>query len=129
MEEVLNLGLDDNEVKEILDEHGNRINRLEIDNASIKEKLNSISLQMGDTKEQVTDLKDAVARLETTVLTTNNSILSTLSQVVTNTNNNSTQIITTEKNNKKDIIIKILGIIGACVTGYLAAKFGLNVTV
>lgn len=126
------LELDENEVKEKLNDHGNRIQKLELDNVFIKEKLNSISAQMVDTKDEVSDLKSAVARLETTVLTTNNSILTTLTQVVTNTSNNQTQIATTSSTNKKDILINSIKIGGSIVAiiilGLFAAK-GISVSV
>ena len=126
------LEVDEKEVKIILDDHGTRIQKLELDNVFIKEKLNSISSQVIDTKDEVSDLKSAVARLESTVLTTNNSILTTLTQVVTNTSNNQTQIVTTTSSNKKDIIInsnKIGGsIVVIIILGLFAAK-GISVTV
>jgi len=132
MEEVFDVALDENEVKIILDDHGNRIQKLEIDNAYVKEKLNSISAQMVDTKDEVSDLKSAVARLESTVLTTNNSILTTLTQVVTNTSNNQTQVTTTTSTNKKDIIVNSIKIGGSIVAiiilGLFAAK-GISVSI
>jgi len=108
------------DVKEILDDHGERITKLEIDNAGIKEKLNNI-------EAQTIDVKSAVVRLESTVLQTNNSVLQTLSQVVTNTSNNATQIVTTKNNNITEIIIKVLTIIGSLLVGFFAAK-GINVS-
>jgi chromosome segregation ATPase len=116
-------------VKETVENHGERIGILEKDNIYIKEKLNSISAQMVDTKDEVTDLKSAVTRLETTVLTTNNSILTTLTQVVTNTSNNNTQIVTTNSNNRTQILLKVLGVVSAILAGYLMSKFGITVTI
>lgn len=115
------------EVKDILDDHDKRIGKLEEDNVYIKEKLNSISIQMVDTKDEVTDLKSAVSRLETTVLTTNNSILTTLTQVVTNTSNNNTQIVTTNSNNRTQILLKIIGLAGAVLAGWLMARYGISI--
>jgi len=63
MEEVLNLSIEP-EIKEVLDdhkkileEHTDKIQDLQIDNASTKEQLNSIKTQMNDVKEIVTEFK------------------------------------------------------------------------
>lgn len=106
---VVDLGIEP-EVKEILDTHkktleyhGEKIQELQIDNASIKEKLNSV--------------EGIVTRFETNYYQTSNSMLQTMSQLVVNTSNNNTEIVKTNQNNKREIIVKVLGIIGLIVAG------------
>ncbi|WP_298196457.1 hypothetical protein [Desulfosporosinus sp.] len=121
MEEVLEVSIEP-EIKEVLDnhkvileDHGKSITKLQIDNASIKEQLNSIKTQMTDVKEIITDLKSSY-------LQSTNSMMGTLSAVLQNTSNNNTEIIKTNSNNKKEIAIKVLAVIGGLITGYFALK-------
>ena len=101
------------DVEKTLENHGERISRLEIDSEVMKERFNNFSTQL--------------TRVENTVLTSNNTILQTLSTVVNNTTSNQTQVVTTTSNNRKDVIIKILTILGAVLAGWLASKFGIQV--
>ncbi|OHD75836.1 MAG: hypothetical protein A2355_15755 [Spirochaetes bacterium RIFOXYB1_FULL_32_8] len=141
--EVLDVSLDDNEVKEILDDHGCRIIKLEIDTATTKEKMFGL-------EEQVKDIKGTLVRFENNYLQTTSSMTNLMTQLVLNTSNNNTEIIKskdikdteitksenakntevikTKDNNKKDIIIKVLAILGACIAGYLANKYGIKIS-
>jgi len=103
------------EIKEILDDHGKSIVNLQIDNASIKEQLNSIKTEMTGVKEVVTDFKN-------NYLQSSNSMMGTLSTLLQNSSNNNTEIIKTSSNNKKDIAIKILAVIGVIASAYFTYK-------
>ena len=142
VKEVLEMSLDDNEVKEILDDHGNRIIKLEIDTATTKEKMFGL-------EEQVKDIKGTLVRFENNYLQTTSSMTNLMTQLVLNTSNNNTEIIKskdiketeitksenvkdteiikTKDNNKKDIIIKVLAILGACLAGMFMAKYGVTI--
>lgn len=120
--------LDEKQVQAVLEghskaieEHAEKIQGILIDNAIVKEKLNSIKIQMGDVKEIVTEFR-------TSYLQTTSSMASTLSQLVINTNNQNADVNKNKSNNRTSIIIKVLGIVGACLAGFLAAKFGLTIT-
>lgn len=111
---VVDLGIEP-DVKEILDihnrtlqDHNEKIQELQIDNASIKEKISSI--------------EGIVTRFETNYYQTSNSMLQTMSQLVVNTNNNNTEIINNKNNNRKDIALKILGVIGILIAGAFIGK-------
>jgi len=125
---ILIMGMSEEEIREaldfhtkILDGHSEKIQILQIDNAIIKEQLNSIKTQMTDVKEIVTEFR-------TSYLQTTASMAGTLSTLVINTNNQNADVNKNNSNNKRDIIIKVLGIAGACLVGFLASKFGLTIT-
>lgn len=112
------------EIKEVLDEHDNRLQKLEVDSEVMKEKWNNISTQL-------TRIENNALSSNNALLASNNAVLQTLSQVVNNAtqiNSDNTELTKTKFNNKKDIIIKVLGILGACLAGWLAAKYGLKIT-
>lgn len=107
------------EHKQILDEHTEKIGELMVDNATTKERLNSISTQMND-------VKGTLVRFENNYLQTTNAMMGTLSQVVINTSNNATQIKTTKMNNRTDIIIKVLIGLGVFLAGIASYKYGIK---
>jgi len=128
MEGGMLIMLDEKQVQSVLDghskileEHSEKIQGILIDNAIVKEQLSSIRTQMSDVKEIVTEFR-------TNYLQTTSSMAGTLSTLVINTNNQNADITKNNNNNKTSIVIKVLGIIGACLAGFLAAKFGLTIT-
>jgi len=128
MEGGMLIMLDEKQVQSVLDghskileEHSEKIQGILIDNAIVKEQLNSIKTQMTDVKEIVTEFR-------TSYLQTTASMAGTLSTLVINTNNQNADVNKNNSNNKRDIIIKVLGIAGAILCGYLASKFGLTIT-
>lgn len=118
MEGLVNdMGILEDEFKEKLDEHGNRINRLEIDSEVMKEKFSNISSQLNR-------IENASLTNNNALLASNNSVLSTLNKVIEGN--------TEKSSNKRDIIVKILGIGGSVIClallGIFAAK-GINVSI
>ena len=123
MKEVLNVAIEP-ETKEVLDSykekldyHDGRIVKLEIDSEVSKEKLNNITAQL-------TRIETNALATNNSLLLGNNSILSTMNKVIEGN--------TTQSSNKKEIWLKILGILGGIITTatilYFAAK-GINVNV
>ena len=121
------------EHKQILNEHTDKIQQLELDQVAVKSDLTNI-------KSQMADVKEAIIRFESNSYQTFNSILQSTTQLVTIASNNNVEIIKskdtkdtelgkTKSTNKKDIIIKILGILGGCLAGFLAAKYGLSISI
>jgi len=120
------------EHKQILNEHTDKIQQLELDQVAVKSDLTNI-------KSQMTDVKEAIIRFESNSYQTFNSILQSTTQLVTIASNNNveiikskdvkdTEIVKTKDNNKKDIIIKVLAIFGACLAGWLASKYGIKIS-
>jgi len=120
------------EHKQILNEHTDKIQQLELDQVAVKSDLTNI-------KSQMADVKDAIIRFESNSYQTFNSILQSTTQLVTIASNNNaeiikskdsndTEIVKTKNNNRKDIIIKVLTVLGACIAGYLASKYGVKIS-
>ena len=93
MEEVLELSLEEDykDVKEVLNDHGGRIGKLEIDSEVMKERWNNISTQLN--------------RIENNSLTNNNAMLASNNSVL-QTMNKLVEGNTTKNTNKKEVIIK-----------------------
>ena len=116
---VVDLGIEP-EVKEILDsheqtlaDHSEKIHKMQLDNAGIKEKLNSV--------------EGIVARFETNYYQTSNSIMQTMSQLVVNTSAQNTEITKVKIDNKTKVILKVLGIFALLITGILIGN-GIDVS-
>jgi len=136
-EEVLEMGLDENEVKEMLDDHGRKledhefkIQKLEVEGATVKEKINGLQTQM-------TDVKDVVTRFENNYLQTTNSMMNTMTQLVLNTSKSNieikkiesksgTEITKVKSNNIKDILISVFKVMGTALAAFFAAKYGIS---
>jgi len=105
------------DIKEVLDDHGNRINKLEIDTEVFKEKFNNITIQL--------------TRIENNSLTNNNALLASNNSVL-QTMNTLIEGNTTKSTNKKEIIVKGLTIGGTVIVivilGIFAAK-GISVSI
>lgn len=103
--------------KRVLNNHTDKIQVLEVDSGILKERWNSITVQL-------TRIENNALSTNTALLASNNSMLQTMNKLVDGN--------TAQSTNKKDIVtsvIKIGGsIIGILVLGYLAAK-GISVTV
>jgi hypothetical protein len=112
------------EVKEVLDDHGERIIKLEIDSEVSKEKLNNITTQL-------TRIENNALTSNNALLTSNNAILQTFQQFINNStqvNSNNAEVIKIKNNNKKEITIRVLYICGIIILGIFAAK-GISVTI
>jgi hypothetical protein len=90
------------EVKQVLDEHGGRIQKLE----------NNMEIVLS----KVGDLGTAFGRVENVVLSTQNSILT-----------NYTNLAINNKTQNTKIILKVLGVIGLMVGSFMAARYGVNI--
>ena len=130
MKEVLNvtIELETKEVldsyKEKLDYHDGRIVKLEIDSEVSKEKFISISSQLDRIENNALSTNNSL-------LLSNNSVLQTMNKIVegnTIQNTNKTEIIKIKSNNAKEIMIKILAIIGGLITVYFSLK-GIGITI
>lgn len=112
----------DPDVKEILEDHGNRLDIHDVEITDLK--VGFAKLDKGQE-----NIDKSMNRLENTVLTTQNSILSTLNQFVDNTTKkqiaeyeNDTKREIAKGDNRRDIIIKVLWIGGSLLTGLLAGS-------
>lgn len=117
-EMVVDLALEP-EVKEILDDHTEKIQKLEIANAITKEKLNSIDTQVKDMKIDVSNLNGAITKLENTVLSGNNATMQALTQLLCNTTKKNSELASNVVKNKTQISLKLIGLIGASITGII----------
>lgn len=106
--EVVNLDLD---VKEVLDKHGELLDKHTDD-------INELQIFKSVTEEKFNNFGAQLTRVENTLLTSNNAILQTLNNVVSNRDQNKTQVV-----------LKVLGIIGGIISTltiiYFASK-GIN---
>jgi hypothetical protein len=93
----------DQEVKVVLDEHGDRIQKLE----------NNMEIVLN----KVGDLSTAFGRVENVVLQTQNSILT-----------NYTNLAINNKTQNTKIILKVLGVAGLMAGSFMAAKYGIQIT-
>ena len=110
------MGIED-DVKEILDDHGNRIQKLEVGSEIMKERWNNITAQL-------TRIENQSLSTNNTLLASNNSMLQTMNKLVDGS-------ITTNTN-KKDMVIKGItiggSIIGLLILGYFALR-GISVSI
>ena len=106
--------MNEDELKEVLDNHGNRITKLEIDTEVFKEKFNNITTQL-------TRIENNSLSNNNALLASNNSVLQTMNKIVEGNTTNNT--------NKKEIIIKVVTVISAIVVGWLSAKYGFNIKI
>ena len=130
MKEVLNVAIEP-ETKEVLDSykekldyHDGRIVKLEIYSEVSKEKLNNITAQL-------TRIENSSLSNSNVLLASNNAVLSTMNKIVEGNNaqnTNKTEIIKTKSNNNKEIVIKVLAIIGGLITAYFSLK-GIGITI
>jgi len=112
MEEVLNVDENDfKEVKEVLDSHGCRIGKLEIDSEVMKERWGNIT-------SQLTRIENSSLTGNNALLASNNAVLSTLNKVIEGK--------ATQSTNNKDIIIKIVTIGGSIITLFILGYFALK---
>lgn len=117
----------DNDVKEVLDDHGNRIQKLEIDSEVSKERWKNITEQL--TRIESNSL--ATSATNNALLASNNTVLKTMEKLVdSNTvkDTNNTQVVTVKNNNRKEIWLKVLWIISLLILGFFAVK-GVNISV
>lgn len=116
--DVAVLGIEDDlkDVKDAIENHGERIVRLETDNEVGKEKFNSITSQLN--------------RIEANIIANNNVLLSSNASML-QTMNKLIEGNTIKSSNKKEIIIKTLTIGGSIIVvlilGYFAAR-GISVS-
>jgi hypothetical protein len=92
----------DQEVKEVLNEHGDRIQKLE----------NNMEIVLS----KVGDLGTAFGRVENVVLSTQNSILT-----------NYTNLAINKKTENTKIILKTITVIGLMFGSFMAAKYGVQI--
>jgi len=117
--------------EQILDDHEDKIQKLEVDTAT--------------TKEKMINLEGIVTRFESNSYQTQNSMMQLLSQVIVNTSNSSveivknatqseiqfnknrTEIAKVKNTNNMNIILKTLAVISAIVLGYFSIRYGLPI--
>jgi hypothetical protein len=130
LEELVELSLEDDlkDVKDTVENHGERIGKLEIDNEVMKERWSNITVQLTRIENQSLSSNNAL-------LASNNVVLQTLQKVVdsnTTTNTNNTEVVKTKNTNRKEILINVLkvggSIIGVLILGYFAMK-GVSVSI
>jgi len=137
MEEVFGMSFEDDikdvldKHEQILDDHEDKIQKLEVDTAT--------------TKEKMINLEGIVTRFESNSYQTQNSMMQLLSQVIVNTSNSSveivknatqseiqfnknrTEIAKVKNTNNMNIILKTLAVISAIVLGYFSIRYGLPI--
>jgi len=107
------MGLEEDlrDVRDTVDEHGNRIGKLETDVEVFKEKFNNVTTQL--------------TRIENSSLTSNNALLASNASIL-QTMNKVIEGNTTQDTNKKNIIMNVVkiggSIIGLVILGYFAMK-------
>jgi predicted nuclease with TOPRIM domain len=120
--ELIDLALDENDVKEILDDHGKRLEdhdkkivELQVKSAGFEERFNSID-------DKIEDIKTTLNRMETSNLQNMNSMMGAMTQVIINTSRDNAEVEKTKSINNKDVMLRILGIVAVVVGGYFALK-------
>lgn len=119
--------IDDDNTKEILSNHEDRIIKLETTTKIMEDRFSNVDYQIADIKADTTEMRQDIKELRTTLLQNFNSLTNTMSQVAINTSNNNTKIETAKTNSNKEIILKALGIILIIVLGILVG-FGIDVS-
>jgi len=114
-----------------LNQHGEKLHELEIKNAGYDARFDFIDSEFNT-------IKISLARIENNSLQSSNILLSTLSQIAINTSStkneidkedskSENEIIKGKMDNNTKVILKVLGIVGAVVTGFFLAKYGVNI--
>jgi len=138
MEEVLDVALDENDVLEKIEDHEKKLGEHKqiLDNHN--DKIQGLEINTSILKEKMTNLEGIVTRFEANSYQTQNNMMQLLSQVVVNTSNssveilknattNNTEVTKIKDTNKTTVILKVVGIVGAIVCGLLAAKYGVSI--
>lgn len=144
--------MDDNEIKEALENHSEKIivlqtktnaheekicgldikiYSLEVKNATYDERFNSID-------NQFDSIKTTLVRMENTQLQSSNILLNALSQIAINTsstkneidkedNKSENEIIKGKMDNTTKIVIQVLAVISAIALGWLSSKYGVSI--
>lgn len=119
--ELINLGIDP-DVKEILDEHGDKLTQhenkiaqhdLEIKNLQFQGVEQKVILE--NIKDCQTETKKDVSELKNIILTQNNAMLNSMNNLIINKNDNETKKEINSSNNITKIILKVLGVIGIII--------------
>lgn len=109
--------------KKVLDDHTDKIQALEVDSGILKERWNNITIQL-------TRIENNALSTNTALLASNNSMLQTMNKLVdgnTAQSTNKTEVEKVKNNNTTQVILKVLGIAGAILAGFLMAKYGISV--
>ncbi len=111
----------DKEVKELLDDHGGRIAKLELTTAKMEERFSKIDYQLSDMKQ---DLNSGLTMLENNITKIENIMLNNFNSLLDYKKN--------ESNNKTQLLMKVLGIAGSVIVlviiAYYAGK-GINLPI
>lgn len=150
MEEVGNV--DENEIKEVLESHSekiivlqtktnlheekicgldNKIHGLEVKNATYDERFNSIDSQFDS-------IKTTLVRMENTQLQSSNILLNALSQIAINTSSTKNEIDKEDNKSENEfakgkmdnttkIVLKVLAVISTLVLAYIGGKYGISI--
>lgn len=109
--------------KKVLNDHTEKIQILEVDSGILKERWNNITVQL-------TRIENNALSTNTALLASNNSMLQTMNKLVDGNTTQSTNNSEVEKvkiNNTTQVVLKVLGIAGAVLAGFLMAKYGISV--
>jgi len=135
------IDVDEHEVQEVLDKLDSHRQILDTHDYKINihdGKIQTLETNTSVLKEKMTNLEGIVTRFEANSYQTQNNMMQLLSQVIVNTSNSSVEIVKNVTKNEADVIknndtnrttviIKVLGIVGAVVTGVFLAKYGVSI--